>query len=187
MITKTKRKRKNKQNHNNTTTTTFTLLFSVCSVFYWTYTEPKVFRTLILHFWRDLMVLSSDIEKEMLNIRKFSELPKVSMTFLDRIRYFLFPMAKQRHLSAERYNKNVKRLQNQRYYAKHRDEIRTKRRERYEYTGQWLKEKTFKQPFSICYYWNGCQHVSTSRWCRAVPHSFTFPFLISYPSLGKKR
>ena len=89
-----------------------------------------------LLFYANMAQFNSDLTKNLLNIRKTIDLPKVSTTFWGRIYYFFFPSAKYIRQNTERYNKTIKRLQNQRYYAKHQSEIRRKRKEYYELMGK---------------------------------------------------
>lgn len=49
---------------------------------------------------------------------------------------FLFPYEFYRQKALDDYQKQLKHEQNKRYYWKHREKERARRKERYEYTGQ---------------------------------------------------
>ena len=79
---------------------------------------------------------SLDLTKNLRNTRKFIDLPYISTHFWEKIYYFIFPLAKYQRQCTERHRKTTRRLQNQRFYANHRDELIEKRKDYYAETGK---------------------------------------------------
>jgi len=79
---------------------------------------------------------SGEMTKRLHDIEKNNTLPDIFMTFRQKIYYFLFPYAKYQRQHTEQHKKTIRRLQNQRYYAKHSKQIRKNRIERYALCGE---------------------------------------------------
>jgi len=77
-----------------------------------------------------------NVQENLRNARLFTDLPTIRVNFWRKIYYFFNPTAKYRKQRTEQDRKNTRRLQNKRYYARHRDELREKRRDYYESTGK---------------------------------------------------